>query len=174
MHATLPRFVLVVWILVTLLVPIGIYFWMIAGRMSLIGCNIYSMLWLYTVSSTNRDFMGTSIFGVYLPVDSYSVVYGLHILNPLVLMWAPVFGIFNILFAVQVVRYTKGKATLRSTILVGLLTLAMPLFQTLIYLPDALKYWDIPYIGPIPIQLIVGLCIVKKYSPEPLETPWEE
>jgi hypothetical protein len=159
---------------VTLLIPIGIYFWMIAGNMALIGCNIYSLLWLYTVGSTNFDFVGTSIFGIYLDVDSRSIFYGLHILNPLVLMWVPIFGLFNILFAIQVVRFTEGKATRRSTIILGLLTLAMPLYQTIIYLPYVLMFGDIPFTGPVPIQLILGIYFVKKYGPKPIDSPWEE
>jgi hypothetical protein len=174
LSTTLPKSVVIVWILVTLLVPIGIYFWMIAGNMALIGGIVYSFLWLYTIGPANLDFDGTSIFGIYIPVDANSIFYGIHILNPLVLIWVPFFGLFNILFAIQVVRHTKGKASLKSTIVVGLLTLAMPLYQTTIYLPIVLRYSYFSYTGPIPIQLILGLCIIKKYSPKPIESPWEE
>ncbi len=170
----LPKSVLVAWILVTLFVPTAIFFWLIAGNMALVGSTVYSLLWIYSLDVPNYDFMGTSIFGIFLPVDPSSVFFGVHILNPLILMWVPLYGGFNILFAVQVVRYVKGKASARSSILLGLLTLAMPLFEAVVYLPHVLAY-DIylPYLGPIPIQLIIGLIIMKKYAPKPLDTPWE-
>ena len=173
MSEVFPKYTLVVWILVTLFVPSAIFFWMVAGNMALIGGTVYSLAWVYTIGSTNYDFMGTSFLGIFLPVDSSSVVYGLHILNPLVLMWVPLFGIFNILFSVQVVRYVKGKASYRLSIILGLLTLAMPLYQTAIYLPYVLAYSYFPYTGPVPIQLIIGLLMMKKFGPKPLDAPWD-
>ncbi|MCK5151523.1 MAG: hypothetical protein KAQ65_06775 [Candidatus Thorarchaeota archaeon] len=174
MTFALPKPILIIWILVTLFAPIAIFFWTIAGGMALIGGTVYSLLWVYTIGSTNFDFMGTSLFGIFLPVDPNNIFYGLHILNPLVMQWVPIFGIFNILFAVQIIRYTRGKASLRSSLILGILTLVMPLFQTVIYMPYILNYSYFPYTGPIPIQLALGLIIAKKYGPKPLDAPWAE
>ncbi|MFW9847855.1 MAG: hypothetical protein ACFFF4_01880 [Candidatus Thorarchaeota archaeon] len=171
----MPKLQLVVWILVTLLFPVAIYFWMVAGNLALIGGTVYSLLWVYTIGTTNYDFMDTSILGFFLPVDPGNIFYGLHILNPLLLLWVPVSGIFNLLFAVQVIRYSKEQASFRSTIILGLLTLAMPLFQTFLYLPYVLTYSSyFPYTGPIPIQLILGFYFMKKYGPKEVDAPWTE
>ncbi len=149
------------------------FYYALAGGMASIGGNmIYSVLWAYIPPSANWELAGTSIFGIFLPVDPSSVFYGLHILNPLILVWIPIFGFFNILFAVLVIRHIQGKTSMRKTIIAGLLTLAIPLYQTFLYLPYLLTIG--PYfIGPIPIQLIMGILIARKYSPKPVDVPWE-
>ncbi|MFW9892145.1 MAG: hypothetical protein ACFFFO_08085 [Candidatus Thorarchaeota archaeon] len=170
----IPISVLIAWILITLLVPVSIYFYIIAGNMAVMGYGIpYALIWTYIPYGANLDLVGTSILGIYLSIDPNSIFSGLHILHPLVMMWVPVYGGFNILFAVQVVRYSKGKTSLRNTIIAGLLTLAIPLYEVAIFLPYMLSDGYLRIIGPIPIQLIVGLILIKKYGPKPLATPWE-
>ncbi len=170
----IPTSVLIAWILITLLVPFSVYFYIIAGSMSAFGYSMpYALLWTYIPYGANLDLVGTSIFGLFLSVDPNSIFSGLHILNPLLMMWAPIFGGFNILFAVQVVRYTKGKSSLRKTIVASLLTLAIPLYQIIIFVPYMLSLGYLRIIGPIPIQLIVGLILVRRYGSKPLTSPWE-
>ena len=142
--------------------------------MASIGGNmIYSILWAYIPPGANWELAGTSIFGLFLPVDPSSVFYGLHILNPLILMWIPMYGFFNILFAVLVIRHIQNKTSMKKTIIAGLLTLAIPLYQTFLFLPYLLTIGPY-YIGPIPIQLIVGILIARKYSPKPVDAPWSD
>ena len=170
----LPISVLFVWILITLFVPFAVFYYVLAGNMSSIGGNIiYALLWAWIPPSANLDLAGTSIFGIFLPVDPSSVFYGFHILNPLVLLWAPVNGFFNILFAVQVIRYIQNKTSMKKTIVAGLLTFAIPLYQIFLFAPHLMLIGDPVYIGPIPIQLIVGILIARKYSPKPVDVPWE-
>jgi len=169
---SLPKSVLIVWILVTLFAPFAVFFYIITGVGSVMDGTIYSLLWA-VISRNDYSFRGMSFLGLYIPVDSSNVFYGLHILNPMILLMVPVYGFFNILFAVQVVRYAQAKTSMSKTALVGLLTLAIPLYEIFIFVPYMLSNGYLHFTGPIPIQLIVGLLIAKKYSPKPPETPWE-
>lgn len=170
----LPTSVFVTWILITLFAPFADFYYTIAGNMASMGHNIiYALLWAYMPYSANHDLGGTSIFGIILPVDPGSMFYGFHILNPLILLWIPVFGFSTILFGVQVIRYIQDKTSMRKTIIAGLLTFAIPLYQIYLFAPHLLLIGDPFYIGPIPIQLIVGILLVRKYGPKPLDKPWE-
>ena len=169
---SLPKSVLVVWILITIFAPFAVYYYIIAGNMALMGGSVYALLWAY-VSLNNYAYRGTSFLGIFLPVDETSIFYGLHILNPLILSWVPVYGLFNIFFAVQVVRFGQEKTSTKKTILAGLSTLIFPLYEVILFLPYIISTGHLYYIGPLPIQLIVGLFIIWKYRPKPLDTPWE-
>jgi hypothetical protein len=165
--------VLIGWILITLFTPFAVFYYVLAGNMASMGPNIiYALLWAY-IPSANLDLAGTSIFGIFLPIDPSSVFYGFHILNPLVLLWAPVNGFFNILFAVQVIRYIQDKTSMKKTIIAGVLTFTIPLYQAFLFLPHLLMIGHPYYIGPIPIQLVVGLLIARKYGPKSVDAPWE-
>ena len=165
--------ILIMWILITLFAPFAIFFWMIVGNTAAIGDIVYAFLWAYIPEGASNDISGPSIFGIRLPIEPTSIFSGFHILDPLVLQWVPIFGMFNIFFAVQVVRHTQEKVSFRQVLIIGLLTLAFPLYQTIIYGSQILRYESYFYAGPIPIQLIIGLIIAKKYGPKPLEAPWE-
>jgi len=100
--------------------------------------------------------------------------FGFQILNYWSLSMGPILGIFNILFAIQVVRYTKEEAGKMSTLLTGCLTLLLPLTSLLVTLPFMIMNSYFVYIGPIPIQLLTGLFLMKAArKPEPTQ-PWEE
>jgi len=100
--------------------------------------------------------------------------FGFQILTSEALSMGPILGIFNILFAIQVVRYTKEETGKMGTLIVGCLTLFLPLTSLLVTLPFMIMNSYFVYIGPIPIQLIVGLFLMKAArKPEPTQ-PWEE
>ena len=100
--------------------------------------------------------------------------FGLQILNSEALSMGLPLGVFNILFAIQVVKYAKEEAGKMSTLLAGCLTLILPLTSLLITLPFMIMNSYFVYIGPIPIQLITGLFLMKAArTPEPSQ-PWEE
>ncbi len=164
--------VLIAWILITLFAPIAVYYYIIAGNIALMGGNVYAFLWALTPSH-DPVFRGASFLGILFPVDDTSIFYGIHILNPLIMSWVPVYGLFNILFAVQVVRFIQGKTSTNRAILAGLSTLILPLYEVLLFVPYLLSIGHLSFVGPIPIQLIVGLFIIWKYRPKPLDTPWE-
>ncbi len=99
---------------------------------------------------------------------------GFQILNYSALSMGIPLGIFNIIFAIQVVRYAREKAGKMSTLLAGCLTLFLPLTSLLVTLPFMIMNSYFIYIGPIPIQLITGLFLMKTArKPEPTQ-PWEE
>ncbi len=170
----LPTPALIGWLLVSLFIPFAVFFWTIVGNSSTAGNLVYALLWAYIPEGANNSIPGTSIFGVSIPVDTNSIFYGFHIVDPMVLQWIPLFGIFNVIFIVQIIRYTREKSSFRSTLIVGLLTLAIPLFQTITYWQRLITIDQYYYFGPIPIQLIVGLLIMRFYGPKPIDRPWDE
>jgi len=170
----LPTWVLITWILVTLFAPFADFYYTIAGNMATIGNTIiYALLWAYIPYDNNHDLGGASIFGMTLPYNPDSVLNGFHIMNPYILSWIPIFGFSTILFGVLLVRYIQGKTVLRKMIIAGLLAFAIPLYQLYLFVPHLLLIGRPFYIGPIPIQLIVGILIAKKYGPKPPDKPWD-
>ncbi len=167
-----PTSVLIGWILISLLTPFAVFFWTLVGNSATIGNLVYALLWAHIPAGANNSIPGTTIFGIDMQVNPESIFYGFHILDPLVLQWIPLFGIFNITFLIQVIRCTREKVSIRSTLITGILTLVIPLFQTITYWQQLITIDQYYYFGPIPIQLIIGLLIVKHYGPRPIDTPW--
>ena len=142
--------------------------------MATVGNNIiYSLLWAWIPLDANHDLAGTSVFGIFLPVSPENPLYGLHILNPLIMVWIPLFGFFNIVFTILVIRYMQGKTSLMKTLITGVLTLVIPLYQTFSFEPYLLSIGHPSYIGPLPIQLIIGLTLARKYRPQSIDKPWQ-
>lgn len=139
---------------VTLLVPYAILFWFLMGTEAVGGVGIYAILW--------------AIF----PYHAHDNIV-LWILDSRVIFGGAIFGIFNILFGAEVVRYCKGTTARKWLILSGILTLVIPLYQAIIFFPYLARTGHAQYIGPIPIQLVVGLFIAKRYAPKTSDTPWE-
>jgi len=97
---------------------------------------------------------------------------GIQILNYWAFSMGIPLGVFNILFAIQVVRYSREETGKMSTLLAGCLTLFLPLTSLLVTLPFMVMNSYFVYIGPIPIQLITGLFLLKAArKPEPTQ-PW--
>ncbi len=101
------------------------------------------------------------------------------ILNPYSMFAAVIYSVFNIIFAVQVVRFCRGQTSKRLTIFIGILTLLFPLvFFTFWIYPEILTFIErsglLLYIGPLPIQLIIGLIIMRYAGPWKVTKPWEE
>ncbi len=89
-----------------------------------------------------------------------SGIFGVPVLNGPALSNIPL-GSFNILFAFQVVQYTREEVGKTSTLLFGILTLVIPLLLFVVALPHMITYSQFVYIGPIPIQLITGLLMMR-------------
>jgi hypothetical protein len=157
-----------------LLSPFAIFFWTIVGNFATVGNLVYALLWAFIPEGANNSIPGTTLFGIDLHVNPDSLFYGFHILDPMVLQWVPLFGICNVIFLIQVIRHIREKASFRSTLVAGVLTLVIPFFQTITYWRQLITIDSYYYFGPIPIQLIIGLLIVKIYGPKPIETPWDE
>ena len=91
-----------------------------------------------------------------------------------VLIQGPIFGLFNIIFAFQVARFVQGSSSKNVTYIIGVLTLLMPLINLIMYVPWLLNARSIVYVGPLPIQLILGLLIMRRYAVPLPTTPWDE
>ncbi len=140
---------------VTLLVPYAVLYWFLIGNEAIMGIGVYAVLW-----------------AVILPTGHDNIV--LRMLDPGVVWGGIMFGIFNILFGAIVVRYCQGKTARKWVILSGILTLVIPLCQAAIYIPYLASHGRVgDYIGPIPIQLVVGLFIARRYAPQTSDSPWE-
>ncbi|MDF1537985.1 MAG: hypothetical protein P1Q69_03690 [Candidatus Thorarchaeota archaeon] len=69
-------------------------------------------------------------------------------------------GIITIIFGVQIIKYIRGDASKWSVYLLGGLTLVIPIGLVIVTgIHDLLVYQ-----GPIPIQMIVGLLIVRSFK----------
>ncbi len=104
---------------------------------------------------------------------------GFHILEPAVMLSTSLLCIFNILFAIQVVRFCKGDASKKSALLSGVLTLILPVLMAWQayswYLQEYIQQTEnFVYVGPIPIQLIIGLLLIRFAGPWNVKGPWKD
>ncbi|MFW9843181.1 MAG: hypothetical protein ACFFEV_01265 [Candidatus Thorarchaeota archaeon] len=97
---------------------------------------------------------------------------GLQILTLNSLIEGPLLGIFNIIFAFQVIRYIRGKASKKRTLVAGALTLVLPIMSLIVALPLMFSSGVFVYVGPIPIQLISGLLLMHLAGPKEITSPW--
>jgi hypothetical protein len=107
-----------------------------------------------------------AITWVYLPPDQGITVFGISsggfiILNPAVILTTSIFWVFHALFALYVIRYYQERISKRSVLLIGGFTLLLPLMNTIQALEFLWRSELIVYIGPIPIQLILGLLLIR-------------
>jgi len=142
----------IIMILVTIIPPYTTFLLGFSGHEFRISIAVYALLWA---------------------IDPPGAM-GFQILNYWALSMGLSLGFFNILFAFQVVRYTREEAGRMSTLLAGCLTLVLPFMSLAVTLPYMIMNSYYVYIGPIPIQLITGLLLMKvARKPEPTK-PWEE
>ncbi|MHA1663078.1 MAG: hypothetical protein ACTSVR_07465 [Candidatus Thorarchaeota archaeon] len=143
----------VVMIIVTLLCPVtvsaigGGYYTEVGYWVDL---AVIAVLWTYFPFSGNRNPMGFGVEG-----------YGLFPLNPTVLFNTFPIWFLNIIFAAQVIRYYTADIPRRNVMLVGYLSLIPPTIAGLFGLVPVLQWTIFAYVGPIPIQFIVGYVFVR-------------
>jgi hypothetical protein len=91
------------------------------------------------------------------------------LLDPSVLL----FSVVPIIFAIQVVRFSQGKTTYMKTLPIGILyffaLLGATFFGSMIFL---LSEGVIGYSGPIPLQLIVGYCLIRHFDKKRKREIW--
>jgi len=109
------------------------------------------------------------LWAIYPPESSMS---GLQVLNYYALSTGLPLGFFNIIFAFQVIRFTRGATSKRNTLLVGALTLVLPITSLIVTLPAMVSSGFFVYIGPIPIQLAAGLLLMYLAGPKEPTSPW--
>lgn len=150
-------------VLITLFCPITIT--SMGGGGDSMGNNwvdlaIVGVLWTYFPVSGNWNPMRFGVEG-----------YGVFFLNPSILFNTFPFWFISIIFAAQVIRhYTEGVPR-KSVMQVGYLSLVPPTIMGLMGLISVVQASIILYVGPIPIQFLVGY-ILLKYSEKP--DPWLE
>jgi hypothetical protein len=139
-------------IITTLFAPSGVYFFSL--RNSNITVSIHALLWGIMPEQSSS---GSFIFGSYIIVGR-----GLF------------YGIFNIWFGLEVIRYFNDYTRKRTAIIAGVLTIAYPLVMAIIAWPW-IQYADsFVYMGPIPVQLVIGLLLMKYFGEPKLHEPWSD
>lgn len=136
-------------ILTTLFAPFGVYFFSLSH--STIIVSVHSLLW---------GIMPGESRGIgYLLVESYLIVgRGLF------------YGIFNIWFGIEVIRHFKDYNRRRMVLISGAISMIYPIFLAILSWRWLIYSATFVYLGPIPIQLVVGLSLSKLYGErKPLE-----
>jgi hypothetical protein len=139
--------------LLTIVVPYGI-FWQ--GRIDgSIATAIYSFIWV--LRFFDGEFFAFHMFNIFYTFTAVST------------------GFFGIPFAVQVVRCIKSDASRKLAYLMGLLSLYIPTgfgISAMFYVLD--NYDVLYYMGPIPIQFVIGILLLYKTKSVIVDRPWEE
>ena len=136
-------------LIVTLVAPL-VALWQ-GGTESEIDVSIIAITWVFLPLHWDNN---VAAFGVYGG--------GLHLLNPAVILNTSILWIFNALFTLYVIRYYQERTSKRFVLLLGGLTLLLPLINVLMAVDYLWKRRLLVYIGPIPIQLIVGLLLIRQ------------
>ena len=163
------RQVSLIMLLVTLLVPSGIF---ISGfRYSPDGLDIrfavMAATWIFLIGIGTEE----TVYGFAGP--------GFHLVNRSGFFYLLFLNSFSFLFALAVVLRCSGRISRKKALIAGALTMFFPLTNVL---PDLISLSSVfqigidPlfYAGPIPIQLAIGLYIMKTRSPPELSSPWDD
>ena len=157
LYGTSPGVIAFFMILISLIVPIGVIpmnaFLIFSGWGMGPDFMIYSLLWSY---SPNLHISFTFI-PVFMLLNIWMVL-------PLTL--------FNIAYIYQIVRYYRGHCTRYSAIWVGMLSLTIPTVFSLVTGGFLQPGGVFSFVGPIPIQFIVGLLFMYKFPGPEMTSPW--
>lgn len=128
----------------------------------------------YSVNQGNAsvDVTIRALLWAFYSYSADSSLGGLHMLDNYSLTPGLLLGSFNIIFAFQVIRYTRGDSGKRNTLAFGVLTLIPPILFLITVVPFMLTWGIFAYIGPIPIQLITGLLLMHFAGPKEITKPW--
>ena len=138
--------------LATVVPPFTTFLYGVGGHNNRVSVALYALFW-----------------AIYPPESGIS---GLQMVNYNSLTAGFSLGFFNILFALQVICYIRGDASRRNTLIAGALTLVLPIISLIVSLPIMLSSGYFVYIGPIPIQLITGLLLMRYAGPKEVTVPW--
>jgi hypothetical protein len=135
----------------TLTVPFGV-FWQ-GATMGVVETAFYASIWVLRLH--NGSFYAFHIFDLEYTFTAVSI------------------GVFSILFALQIIRCFKRDGSRRVAYVLGLLTMLFPVgfgIPMMLYVLD--NFGILLYMGPIPIQLALGLLILQKTEPKIITSPW--
>jgi len=143
----------IVMVVVTLLCPVSVV--SLGGGYSYlegyyIDLMVIAVLWSYFPAPLHSNPMGIGVEGC-----------GLVPLNPTILFITFPIWFLNILFAAQVIRYHTNDISRRSVMIVGYLSLIPPTILGLFGMFYVVQWMIFAYVGPIPIQFIVGYALVR-------------
>ena len=152
-----PDIANIIMIVTTLLAPSGVYFWSVQGireEVRYIKVSIHAIVW--GIMPEGASGAGFTI------LDSYVTIRGVF------------FGIFNILFCVEVIRFSRDYTRRKAALVSCAFSFLQPILWAIIALSFFFEYATFAYVGPIPIQQVIGLAIMKlSGAPEP-KSPWSE
>ena len=111
---------------------------------------VVAVLWAYFPAQHHADSWGLGVRG-----------YGLYPLNPTILFMTLPIWFLTIIFASQVIRYHTENIPRRNVMLAGYLSLIPPLLVGLYNSIHVIQLSIPAYVGPIPIQFIVGYALVR-------------
>ena len=97
---------------------------------------------------------------------------GLQVLNPNIVLLTLPLGSLSIVYAFAVMNYCKNPQSRKLVLFAAVLSVLLPTLQTIFTYEVVLGTGLLLYIGPLPIQLIVGLFLVYFCKPRIEETPW--
>lgn len=137
----------------TLLAPFGVYAFSV--RNSILTVSLHAILW--GIMPEDFVYNGSILFDMYIIIGR-GVFY----------------GIFNIWFGIEVIRYFNDYTRRRMAILSGILSLIYPFAMVIISWPWLHTSTTFEYLGPIPIQFVVGLLLMKYFGEPKLREPWSD
>ncbi|TFH05474.1 MAG: hypothetical protein E4H14_12670 [Candidatus Thorarchaeota archaeon] len=149
MNETADRSKWAKWVIIitTLLAPSGVYFFSLQNEN--ITVSVHAILW-----SIMPEHSGLSEIVIIVMRLSY--------------------GIFNIWFGIAVIRTFEDYTRKRTAIIAGVFSMAYPLVLAIISWPWIIQSESLVYMGPIPIQLIIGLLIMKYFGEPEIHEPWSD
>jgi hypothetical protein len=152
-----PDITKIIMIVTTLVAPSGIYFWSVQGiheDVRYIKVSIHAIIW-----------------GI-MPEGASGA--GITFLDPYVTARGIFYGIFNIWFCIEVIRFSKDYTRRNAVFVSGAFSLLQPTIWAIYALSFFFQYAAFTYVGPIPIQQVVGFVLMKlSGAPEP-KSPWSE
>ncbi len=146
------KYASIIMLLVTVLPPYMTFLYGFGGHDRHVSIVMYALFW-----------------AIYPPESSIG---GFHVLDYFSLTSGLSLGFFNIIFAFQVIRYIRGEASRKSTLVAGALSLVLPIISLIAAWPAMLSSGVFVYIGPIPIQLAIGLLLMHLAGPKEITSPW--
>lgn len=143
LYGVSPGVIAIIIFITTFVAPCGI----IPGEMGPFGryWSLYSLFWLY---SSGGPF----------PPGFWFLSFNLLITLPLCIL--------HVVFAIWIVRYYQSKTTKDAAMIIGLLSILLP--ATLVLYLSSLAM----VIYPLPIQFIIGLCILWRIDGPEVISPW--
>ena len=148
-----PAVIAIIMGIITLIVPLGIVpteYGMTEHGLSFIEPIIYGLIWAY-VPYWYNPYSFLNIFFTWLTIPM---------------------SVLNLLYLRQIVRYYKGKTSRYNAVCVGVLSITIPTIISLGTTGIFTQFGIFNFVGPIPIQFIVGLIILYRIPGPRLLTPF--